>query len=98
MNAVKWIDSLERWLDPLEKRLDSLAVDGDVSRRQIWTSVALNLVFIIPLFAVSFVLRQALGPTGIGGAILLGFAVAYGIVVYLVYRYVTRRRAAPSEP
>ena len=67
-------------------------------RRRILTSVALYAVTVIPLFAVGFVLRQTLGPTGIGGAILSGFAVAYGIVAYLVYRYVTRRRAAPSEP
>ena len=89
---MKWLDSLEKWLD-------SVAVgEADLSRRRILTSLALNLVTLIPLFAVGFVLRQTLGPTGVAVATLVGFAVAYGTVVILVYRYIERRRRASSEP
>ena len=80
------------------KWIDSLELEADLSRRRILTSVALNLVTGIILVGVGYVVRLTLGPTGVGLAALLGFGVAYGIVVYLVYRYVTRRRAAPSEP
>ena len=87
------------WLDLLEKRLDSVAVgEADLSRRRILTSVALNLVTGIILVGVGYVVRLTLGPTGVAVATLVGFAVAYGTVVILVYRYVTRRRVAPSEP
>lgn len=96
---MKWLDSLEKWLDPLEKRLDSVAVgEADLSRRGILTSLALNLVALIPLFAVGYALRLTLGPTGVAVASLVGFAVAYGTAVILVYRYIERRRRAPSEP
>ena len=88
-----------KWIDSLEKRPDSVAVgEADLSRRRILTGLALNLVTGVSLAAVGWVLRCTLGPTGISVAILVGFGVAYGIVVYLVYRYVTRRRAAPSQP
>ena len=88
-----------KWIDSLEKRLDSVAVgEADLSRRRILTSLALNLATLIPLFAVGYALRLTLGPTGVAVATLVGFAVAYGTVVILVYRHIERRRAAPSEP
>ena len=88
-----------KWIDSLEKRLDSVAVgEADLSRRGILTSLALNLVALIPLFAVGYALRLTLGPTGVAVATLVGFAVAYGTAVILVYRYIERRRRASAEP
>ena len=78
--------------------LDSLELEADLSRCRILTGLALNLVTGVILVGVGYVVRLTLGPTGVSVAILVGFGVAYGIVAYLVYRYVTRRRAAPSEP
>ena len=88
-----------KWIDSLEKRLDSVAVgEADLSRRRILTSLALNLATLIPLFAVGYALRLTLGPTGVAVATLVGFAVAYGTVVLLVYRYIERRRRASPAP
>jgi len=74
-----------------------MELEADLSRRRLLTSLALNLVTCIILAGVGYVVCLTLGPTSVGLAAVLGFGVAYGTVVYLVYRYVTRRRAAPSE-
>ena len=96
---MKWLDPFEKRLDSLEKWLDSklagsMEQEADLSRRQLLTSLALNLATGIIIAGVGYVVRITLGPTGLGLAVLLGFAAVYGIVVYLTYRYLQRRRVA----
>ena len=98
---MNWLDSFEKRLDSLEKWLDSklagsMELEADLSRRRILTSLALNLVTHITIVGVGYVVRLTLGPTGLWLAVLLGFVVVYGLVVYLTYRYIQRRRRAPS--
>ncbi len=90
-----------KWLDALEERLDSklagsMEVEADLSRRRILTVLALNLATGIIFAGVGYVVRFTLGPAGLGVAILVGFGVAYGLVGYVIYRYIQRRRRAPS--
>ncbi len=98
---MKWLDALEKRLDSFEQRLDSklapsMEVEADLSRRRILTALALNLATGIIFAGVGYVVRFTLGPTGLGVAILVGFGVAYGLVGYVIYRYIQRRRRAPS--
>lgn len=98
---MKWLDSFEKRLGSFETWLDSklagsMELEADLSRRRILTSLALNLVTHITIVGVGYVVLFTLGPTGLGLAVLLGFVVVYGIVGYLTYRYIQRRRCAPS--
>ncbi len=98
-NEVKLLDSLERWLD--SKWVDFLGLEPHLRRRRLFTSLAINLVTGVTLAGVGYALRLTLGPTGVAVAALVGFAVVYGAVAYLVYRYINRRRAdslAPQPP
>ncbi len=98
---MNWLDSFEKRLDSLEKWLDSklagsMELEADLSRRRILTSLALNLVTHITIVGVGYGVRLTLGPTGLWLAVLLGFVVVYGLVGYVIYRYIQRRRRAPS--
>ena len=88
------------WLNSVVNRLDSLALEAepDLSRRRLLTSLALNLVTLVSISAVGWGARYLLDSNGLAMAVVIGYAVVYGTVVYLVYRYLQRRRAAADAP
>ena len=81
-----------KWLDSVVNRLDSVELEADLSRRRLLTGLALNLATLVSLFVVGYGARHLLGSNGPAIAVLIGYATAYGIAVYLVYRYIKRRR------
>ncbi len=100
---MKWLDSLEKRLDSFEKWLDSklagsMELEADLSRRRLLTGLALNLATGLIIAGAGYVVSITLGPSGIGVAVLWGFGVAYGIVVYLTYRYLQGRRTPSPTP
>ena len=86
------------WLNSVVNRLDSLPLEADLSRRRLLTSLALNLVTLVSISAVGWGARYLLDSNGLAMAVVIGYAVVYGTVVYLVYRYLQRRRAAADAP
>lgn len=92
MNSLeKRLDSLEKWLD--SKWLDSLELEADLSRRRLLTGLAVNLITLVSIFVVGYGARYLLGSNGLAIAVVIGYAVVYGVAAYFVYRYLKRRRA-----
>lgn len=97
MNSLeKRLDSLENWLD--SQLFGSMEVEADLSRRRVFTVLAINLITLVSVFVVGYGAHHLLGSNGPAIAVVIGYAVVYGSVGYLVYRYVQRRRASSDAP
>lgn len=100
---MKLLDSLEGWLD--SKWLGSLEQEADLSWRRLRTAFAFSFVNCSLIFlGGTAIMWYVPGSDGVKIAALLGFAVVYGVVGYLILRhigYTGRRRAdlpAPQPP
>lgn len=77
-----------------------MELEADLSRRRLLTGLALNLVTLVSIFVVGYGARHLLGSNGLAIAVVIGYAVVYGVVAYIIYRYIKRRvqPAADAPP